>query len=187
MSPQRSNRDALIEGALQCLADSPAADVTARDIASQANANLASIGYHFGSKDGLLAEAMVEGFRRWLAEIATALADLPLSDTSARLQRAIELVSTSAERHAGLARAFLAALASAPHDDRVRVPLAESYREGRSVVAGLIGLGDDEAGGDAASLLIAVFDGLLIQTLLDPSRELPLARVMAAQARLAEI
>lgn len=187
MSPQRSNRDALIEGALQCLADSPAADVTARDIANRANANLASIGYHFGSKDGLLAQAMVEGFRRWLAEVATALADLPIGDASARLQRAIELVSTSAQRHAGLARAFLAALASAPHDDRVRVPLAESYRESRSAVAALIGLGDDEAGKDAAGLLIAAFDGLLIQALLDPSQELPLARITAAQARLAEI
>lgn len=187
MSPQRSNRNALIEGALQCLADNPAANVTARDIANRSNANLASIGYHFGSKDGLLAEAMVEGFRRWLAEVATALADLPVSDAGARLRRAIELVSTGAERHAGLARAFLAALASAPHDDRVRGPLAESYRESRSAVAGLIGLGDDQAGEDAAGILIAVFDGLLIQALLDPSRELPLARVATAQARLAEI
>lgn len=187
MSPQRSNRTALIEGALQCLADGPAADITARDIADQSHANLASIGYHFGSKDGLLAEAMVEGFRRWLAEVAIALADLPVSDASARLRRAIEVVSTSAERHAGLARTFLAALANAPHDDRVRGPLAESYRESRSAVAGLIGLGNDQAGEDAAGLLIAVFDGLLIQALLDPSRALAAARLAAAQARLAEI
>ena len=79
MSPQRSNREALIEGALQCLAENPAANVTARDIADRSNANLASIGYHFGSKNGLLAEAMVEGFRRWFIEIASALADLPLA------------------------------------------------------------------------------------------------------------
>jgi AcrR family transcriptional regulator len=187
MSPQRSNREALIDGALQCLAENPAANVTARDIANRSNANLASIGYHFGSKNGLLAEAMVEGFRRWFGEVALALAELPLSDPSARLRRAVEVVSMGAERHVGLARAFLAALASAPHDVRVRGPLAESYRESRVAVAGLIGLGEDEAGEDAAGLLLALFDGLLIQALLDPSRELSPARVASAQARLADL
>lgn len=187
MSPQRSNREALIEGALQCLAENPAANVTARDIADRSNANLASIGYHFGSKNGLLAEAMVEGFRRWFIEIASALADLPPSDPGARLRRAVELVSIGAESQVGLARAFLAALASAPHDERVRVPLAESYAESRAAIAGLIGLGEDGAGADAASLLLAVFDGLLIQAMLDPSQRLSTARVAAAQARLADL
>jgi AcrR family transcriptional regulator len=187
VSPQRSNRDALIDGALQCLAENPAANVTARDIANRSNANLASIGYHFGSKNGLLAEAMVEGFRRWFMEVALELADLPLGDPGARLRRAVEVVSLGAERHVGLARAFLAALASAPHDVRVRGPLVESYRESRAAIAGLIGLGEDEVGQDAAALLIAVFDGLLIQAMLEPSWELSAARVAAAQDRLADL
>ena len=41
-----------------------------RDIAQAAKANVASITYHFGSKDALIAEALAEGFRRWFAEFA---------------------------------------------------------------------------------------------------------------------
>lgn len=187
MSPQHSNRSRLLEGAIRCLEQLPAEAVTARVIAAEAQANIASIGYHFESKDGLLAEAMAEGFRRWLAEIATGLADIPPDDTSARLQRSIEIVADGRRQHAGLARAFLSALARAPHDPRVRVPLADSYRQSRVALAKLLGLGADEAGDDAAAVLLATFDGLLIQALLDPARALNPERVETAQRRLAAL
>lgn len=187
MSPQHSNRSRLLEGAIRCLEQLPAEAVTARAIAAEAEANIASIGYHFGSKDGLLAEAMAEGFRRWLAEIAAGLADLPPESTVARLRRSIEIVANGSQQHAGLARAFLTALARAPHDQRVRAPLAESYRQSRVTLAKLLGLGADETGDAAASLLIATFDGLLIQALLDPERALNAERIGAAQGRLAAL
>ncbi|HET6213291.1 MAG TPA: TetR family transcriptional regulator, partial [Micromonosporaceae bacterium] len=59
MSPQRSNRANLIEGTLCCLERLPAERVTARAIAQESGANLASITYHFGSKDNLVTAAVV--------------------------------------------------------------------------------------------------------------------------------
>src|SRR5437879_12007482 len=61
---QRSNRDQLIEGAMKCLRTKGYARTTARDIAKASDANLASIGYHFGSKEALLNEAMIRIFKR---------------------------------------------------------------------------------------------------------------------------
>jgi DNA-binding transcriptional regulator YbjK len=61
LSPQRSNREQLLDGALCCLERLPAERITARAIAEESGANLASIAYHFGSKDGLVTAAVIEG------------------------------------------------------------------------------------------------------------------------------
>jgi AcrR family transcriptional regulator len=107
VSPQRSNRRLLIEGTLRCLERLPPERVTARAIAAESGANLASIAYHFGSKDDLVAEAVVEGLDRWLAEIDSALATLGEEDPVERFARAFEVVEATRRRHAGLARNFL--------------------------------------------------------------------------------
>lgn len=59
------NREALIEGAKSCLRDKGFTRTTARDIASAAGVSLAAIGYHFGSKDALLKEALREAMEEW--------------------------------------------------------------------------------------------------------------------------
>jgi len=70
VSPQRSNRRQLIEGTLRCIERLPSERITTRAIAEESDANVASIAYHFGSKDDLVTEAVVEGLDRWLEEIA---------------------------------------------------------------------------------------------------------------------
>src|SRR5918997_6511709 len=101
--PQRSNRSQLIEGALRCLERLPPERVTARAIAEQSGANVASIVYHFGSKDNLVTEAVIEGLDRWLVEITAALAELDRPDPADRYRRAGEVIEASRQRHAGLA------------------------------------------------------------------------------------
>src|SRR5215218_807746 len=110
MSPQRSNRANLIDGTLRCLERLPPERVTARAIAEESGANLASIGYHFGSKDSLVTEAAIEGLDRWLAEIDSGLGDLASRAPAARFRRAAEVFETTRRRHAGLARNFVGAL-----------------------------------------------------------------------------
>ena len=61
---QPSHRDQLVKGAIKCLQTKGYARTTARDIATASGANLASIGYHFGSKEALLNEAMIRLFSR---------------------------------------------------------------------------------------------------------------------------
>lgn len=184
MSPQRSNRGQLVEGALRCLQRLPAEQVTTRAIAQESGANIASITYHFGSKDDLVTAAVVEGLDRWLAEIETELAGLPPSDSANRYLRATEVIAHTRHRHAGLARGFLAALARAPHDPRVAAALTAGFHRTRRAVAELLGLGADEAGVDAAGVLVAQFNGLLFQSLVDPSLAIEGDRMARAQARL---
>ncbi|WP_329326668.1 TetR/AcrR family transcriptional regulator [Streptomyces luteogriseus] len=54
------HREDLLEGAKRCLLAKGFLRTTARDIVKESGTNLASIGYHYGSKDALLAQAYVE-------------------------------------------------------------------------------------------------------------------------------
>ena len=53
-----------------------------------------------------------------------------------------------------------------------------------SCVRALLGLGDDQAGEDAAGLILAQFNGLLFQALLDPDLAIEGDRMRHAQGRL---
>lgn len=187
MSPQHSNRTRLIEGTLRCLERLPPEQVTARVIATESGANLASISYHFGSKDNLVTAAVIEGLDRWLAEIARGLDGLEQLPSALRFRRAAEFVESTRVQHAGLARNFLGALAKARHDDQVRELLAAGYRRSRANVAALLGLGSDQAGVDAGGLVLALFNGVLFQAMLDDDLAIEGDRMVRAQARLGSV
>jgi AcrR family transcriptional regulator len=184
MSPQRSNRSSLLEGALRCVERLPPERVTARAIAAESGANVASIAYHFGSKDELITEAVIAGLDRWLAEIAASIGEVEDLAPAERLRQAWAQIEATRRRHRGLARNFLGALARAQHDRRVRRTLAEGFRRTRPRVARLLGLGDDQTGKDAAGLVHSMFTGLLFQALLDSSLAIEGARMETAQERL---
>jgi AcrR family transcriptional regulator len=187
VSPQRSNRASLIKGTLLCLEKLPPERVTARAITEASGANLASIAYHFGSKDNLVTEAVIEGLDRWLAEVTASLGNLDSQDPVERYRLAGEAIEASRRRHAGLARNFIGALAKAQHDARIRQLLADGFRRTRPAVAALLGLGSDQAGEDAAGLILALFNGLLFQALLDPDLAIEGGRMRKAQARLRDV
>ncbi|WP_410877187.1 TetR/AcrR family transcriptional regulator [Nocardia sp. A7] len=54
------NREDLLAGARKVILERGVAKATARDIATAAGVSLAAIGYHFGSKDRLVTEALSE-------------------------------------------------------------------------------------------------------------------------------
>ena len=71
-----NHRDLLLEAAKRLLCEKGYARTTARDLVAASGTNLASIGYHFGSKEALLNEAMAEGFAEWTERMdRLALAD----------------------------------------------------------------------------------------------------------------
>lgn len=184
MSPQRSNRAILIEGTLRCLERLPPERVTARAIAEEAGANLASITYHFGSKDDLVTEAVISGLDRWLAEVGKVMTDLPPDALHDRFRQASDAIEASRQQHSGLAANFVAALARAQHNGKIREKLVEGFRRTRPNVAALLSLGEDQAAQDAAGLVLAMFNGLLFQTLLDPTLAIEGKRLERAEARL---
>lgn len=71
-TPQR-----LREAASQLLSQRPADKVSLRDITDAAGANVASVGYHFGSKDALLAEVVKAAIEATTIDQQQALQDLP--------------------------------------------------------------------------------------------------------------
>jgi len=184
VSPQRSNRANLLEGTLRCLERLPPEGVTARAITAESGANLASIAYHFGSKDQLVTAAVIEGLDRWLEEIAAGIGDLERLAPAKRLRAAAELIEATRKRHRGLARNFLNALARAQHDPRIGELLAEGFLHTRRNLAAVLGLGTDQAAEDAAGLVHSLFTGLLFQVLLDPDLAIEGGRMTRAQVRL---
>ena len=60
-----NHREALLEAAKRLLREQGYAHTTARDLVAASGTNLASIGYHFGSKEALLTEALGEAFEEW--------------------------------------------------------------------------------------------------------------------------
>jgi AcrR family transcriptional regulator len=169
------HREALLSAARRCLIERGYARTTARDLVAESGTNLASIGYHFGSKDALLVLALDEAFTEYTNKVA-ALAE-SLSDREHPLERMRQAWVATAEAFPELRplmAAFLEAMAQAEHNDQLRRRLAETYEHQRNVVArsvddAVAGL-DPEIGRAVASFTIAVCDGLLIQWMLDPER-----------------
>src|SRR6185437_14594009 len=64
------HREDLLEGAKRCLLEKGYAGTTARDIVAASGANLASIGYHYGSKDALMRQAIIASSEEWGTGVA---------------------------------------------------------------------------------------------------------------------
>jgi AcrR family transcriptional regulator len=166
------NREALLDGALQSLLDKGYAATTARDIVTRAGTSLAAIGYHFGSTEHLLHEAIAEGFRRWRFELAAAL-EGQVGRAPADLLAAVgDQLTQVFEEQRALFAVFLEALVLAERSATVQAHAAAGYQEDRVAVAALVGSIRTSGGGDdltLASVLLAVVDGLFIQHLISPA------------------
>lgn len=175
---------ALLAAARSCIARRGLAATTSREIAREADANLAAITYHFGSKDQLVAEALLEGFRTWLAPTMAILKGE--GDPAAKTVMAIQTLLTTFEDHRSDAAAYLQALAHAPAADPLRAGIVELWAELRGLLA------DDmravqEAGELGAwlepetmsAVLVAVANGFVVQATVEPAG--PQLPGMAAQ------
>jgi AcrR family transcriptional regulator len=173
---QISHRENLLEAAIRCLQANGYAGTSARDLAAESGASLASIGYHFGSKDELLAKALLRGFGDWvrrIGEITVAPGDVSPPERAAT---ALAAARESFEAQQPLLVAFIEAMAQARHSDELREQMASLYREGRQAVAEIVRESLGEHAGTLradpkviASLVIATIDGLALQWLLDPA------------------
>jgi AcrR family transcriptional regulator len=172
---QPSHKDQLLEGAIECLRTKGYSRTTARDIAAASDASLASIGYHFGSKDALLKEAVIRGCEQWtirLGEAATAASGgSPLEQMAASW---IELLGALEEMRPVLV-GFIEAVGQSAWSEELREQMAAHYRRVRLAITEMVkaslGPAAEELGADPkmiASFLLAVCDGLALQWLLDP-------------------
>ena len=169
---QPSSREQLLTGAIECLQTKGYARTTARDIAAASGANLASIGYHFGSKEGLLNAAIIRQFEEWTEMLGNAAFIDPEAPPLAQMARSWVVMLESFEKQRPLMVAFVEAMAQAERSSELREQMAKHFNESRERVTEMVRASLGDAHGvdprAIASFLIAVNDGFVLQWLLSP-------------------
>jgi AcrR family transcriptional regulator len=167
------NREDLLAGAKQCLNQKGYARTTARDIAQAAGVSLAAIGYHFGSKEALLNQALFEAVGEWGEELERSLGT---SDAEAPMLERFE--STWERVLAKLAedRTFWVAnfeiLSQTERVPEIRQFFSEALKLGHPGLAELF-LGIDPTADEKRARLLgqfchALLVGVIVQWLIDP-------------------
>jgi len=111
--PRPSARDQLLAAGRQIVLKSGFQDLTVREVAAAAGANLGSFVYHFGTREQFL-RALIE---EWYAPLLSRVTDVAVGDGRPleRLQSAIlQLVEFGREQGAFLGRVLMAAAAGEP-------------------------------------------------------------------------
>lgn len=167
------SREALLKAAKQLVAERGYAGTSVRELTALSGTNLAAVNYHFGSRERLLNQALLESFLDWTERLGrVAQADQASGPTERMTTLAKALLGDFPETQP-LFAAFLEALLQARRSPELSAQLAEHYAEQRRRVAQLV-IGErvgpevpERAVQVMASVLIAVVDGLLLQSLVD--------------------
>lgn len=170
-------KERLLEAALVCLRRKGFAATSARDVAAEADANLRSIGYHYGSVRGLLLAAISENWRRWLVLLIR-----PGGDLAAGMRRFAEAL----DNNGPIVGAWLEAVAASRHDEDLRRILAANQAGFRERLARtLADAGHDEPEVRAAAI-ITVCDGAVVRHLLHGAAPPPTEIACTAAAAFAD-
>jgi AcrR family transcriptional regulator len=179
------NREALLEGAKRCILEKGYAHTTARDIVAASGTNLASIGYHFGSKDALLDAAILDSFDDWDDDVDAAMGEHHDGPPVDRLAAFLDVVVDRVRTDRPLAAASLQWVAQIEFSELVRGQLAQAYARARREFAAMLlqveeDAVDEESARTVGSLGLALVNGLVLQCLVDPDRAPSGADVAAA-------
>ncbi|MEU0335559.1 TetR/AcrR family transcriptional regulator [Streptomyces sp. NPDC006193] len=169
------HREDLLEGARRCLLEKGFARTTARDIVKASGTNLASIGYHYGSKDALLAQAYIA--------LVGDMGDAFVGDGSAlsatepgSVERFREVWSNViGTLRDPMWRLSMEILVMGDQMPELRDHLARAQREaGRGLIPLLMGGREEEVPDETADTLgtfyVTLMTGLIAQWTFDPKR-----------------
>jgi AcrR family transcriptional regulator len=135
-------RDRILRTAEQLYADRGFNEVTVRDLAAAANVNIASIGYYFGSKEGLLFEVYRRNCEPMIAERRRRLEAAQKLRRSARLPAIIEafirpaLQQVDSERGATFMR--LRAVLSGENSELLEELVAQNFDKSSTAYIGAL-------------------------------------------------
>ena len=183
------NREDLLAGARRVIVERGVANVTARDIAQAAGVSLAAIGYHFGSKEQLVTEALLDtlgtGIGDGMEAAILEAKDLPrLAGFAALWNRMPDVFAANRE-------ALLASMENAVRMmrdpaalTRMQAAVEEGYRGvAEGLVAAYPGLSPEQALA-LAQLEFVLSQGLGILWLLSPEGRIPDGDTLAAAVAL---
>ncbi|MEU3371731.1 TetR/AcrR family transcriptional regulator [Streptomyces sp. NPDC006660] len=170
------HRDDLLEGAKRCLLDKGYARTTARDIVAESGTNLASIGYHYGSKEALLNLAFLKLTEEW----GDALGEGREGDESVeglppleRFERVWAKIIDSYEESRPVWKLQMEIVSRLDSDPELQKALAGPQLEGRKGLAeSLLGLDQDadpERARLAGTFYQALLAGVMVQWMVDPA------------------
>ena len=167
------NREKLLKGAKRCLYEKGFARTTSRDLVAISGTNLNSIGYHFGSKEALLTQAMMEELGEWGTEVMGVLSEEDARGTIEQLESMWSRLVESFASHRALWFVTFEAFCEAERSPELRQALALGYDHARPWMASLLLGGnveeiDEKSARTTGSFLLAVQAGLAAQWLLDP-------------------
>ena len=165
------HREDLLEGAKRCLLEKGFARTTARDIVKESGTNLASIGYHYGSKDALLAQAYVSLVDDMSFEWGERLEGAPGS--LERFREVWSNVVASLREPGSMWRLSGEIMVMGDQLPEARDQLALAQREGgRGLVSLLLAVPEEEVSDETADTLgsfyMVVMSGLIMQWTFDP-------------------
>ncbi|MER7467730.1 TetR/AcrR family transcriptional regulator [Streptomyces sp. NPDC097981] len=184
------HREDLLEGAKKCLVEKGFVRTTARDIVNASGANLASIGYHYGSKDALLTQAYTELAQEWGDSFSP-----EVTGEGGSLERFRSVFEGVMERQEESAPMWAASMEVALSRDRLpelRAMLTASRGEGRrGLVALLAGIPEDDLDERDERTLGALYEtlltGVMAQWLFDPEGALTAEELTEGMRRVAEM
>jgi AcrR family transcriptional regulator len=171
------HREDLLDGAKRCLYEKGYARTTARDIVAASGTNLASIGYHYGSKENLLNAALMSATEDWGDAIGAAVEGAPRSaDPYERFGAIFARVLESFAEYRPLWSATFESVSQLDHADAVRTFFADVQGMAHREISRLwFGTPDDVDVTDpdhvrVGQLLQALLIGLMGQMLIDPAQ-----------------
>jgi AcrR family transcriptional regulator len=164
----------LLGGAIDCVRRDGMAGATSRAITTAAGAHLGAIPYYFGSKDELLAEALLGVIRRQLEPVLSILAG-DQGDARGRMLAAVAALLSGFAAVRQDAPVYLEALVNAARFPALAAGLAELLAQLRRFLAEQVAqVKADEHLPDwidpraTADLLIAVAHGIVLTAVVDP-------------------
>ncbi|HZE38303.1 MAG TPA: TetR/AcrR family transcriptional regulator [Stackebrandtia sp.] len=187
------NREKLLAAAKKCLFDKGYERTTVRDLASEAKVSMAAIGYHFGSKEALLNQAMFEALDEGaLGSDTSELPADPDADPSEVYAGLWQALVESFAAHETFWVASLEAAVRAQRDPALAEQMADGLRQGHSGMARVLtGIPEDEIPDSVVrsvgAVQTALMGGVAMQRLIDPDNALTADEILEGLRALGKL
>jgi len=186
----QKTRERIIAAAAKVLAEKGYEATTLREISREAEAAPGLVHYYFGGKDQLLVEALQHAGLQFHRRMEQLIADVP---TDHPLEMVLDQIRDRVRHDPDVYRLHYESFSLGLHnrliEPRVRERLAERRQEIGSVMARVIEQLQRQAGSQnpaphpatLAAVLLAAFDGLALQAIMDPAFDLAAPYALLAQ------
>ncbi|SNY24117.1 TetR/AcrR family transcriptional regulator [Paractinoplanes atraurantiacus] len=169
------NREALLDGARACLLDKGFDRTSVRDIATAAGVSMAAIGYHFGSRENLLFQALFSLLDEWGDVAGRVLVPVgePGLSPAAAYERLWDDLLAQVRAHPKMWLMSVDLFMQAQRQPDLLPHVTDGVRQGRSGMAGILTSTvesdvPDRTVRTIGMVQMALMSGVVIQMLSDP-------------------